>query len=110
MSGMTKHHAKFATVECVREQGCQVNVFHLRRYWVIDDKGRPAIDYFPACVKDIDKALPTGGMTFVRVILPNGKELIGSAECADTDHYNRQRGVRIALNRALVHGDWLNDA
>src|SRR5687768_7934047 len=100
--------ARFATVECVRAQGCRVNVFHLRRYWVIEN-GRPKIDYFPSCVMNIDDALPTGGLTFVKVTTPDGKELVGSAECSNLDHYNRQRGVRIALNRALSNKDWLSN-
>lgn len=99
---MSHHHAKFATVQELRDKGNKVSVFHLRRYWQINKKGLPEIEYFPACVRDVKAALPTGGLTAVRVITLEGDELVGWADCSETEHYCRQRGVKIALNRALT--------
>ena len=90
----------------VRNEGYKVSIFHLRRYWIIVN-GTPVIEYFPACVFPIENALPTGGQTFVRLTAPNGKEFIGSAECCNKDHYNRKRGVQIALNRAIKNKNWM---
>lgn len=101
------------TVESVREQGCKVRVFHRRRYLVSNkplgtilspsDLDKIKTVLLPACcVDDVNKALPTGGCTSVEVTMPNGDRHVAHAQCFDSDHYNRKRGVRIALNRAML--------
>lgn len=47
------------------------------------------------CVNNI------GGATTVDVELPNGEVASGVALCNYEDYFNRKRGLRIALGRAL---------
>lgn len=44
---------------------------------------------------------PRGGLTQCRVTLPDGTEIVGTAECSDRDNFSKKIGRDIALGRAL---------
>ena len=95
--------AKFHSVESVRAAGNQVKVFHRRLYWTINKKGVPEKVLLPSCcVDDLSKALPRGGCTTVVVTTPTGETFTGWSECCENDPYDKKRGVRIALHRAML--------
>lgn len=46
---------------------------------------------------------PRGGMTFCTVILPDGTEVHGTAECSHKDNFSKKIGRDISLGRALAN-------
>ena len=84
------------TVKSLREKGYRVKVHHIRRC-----KRAPGYELvsFPEQAKNI--ILPTGGITDVTVVPPNGGGVNGIAHCSMKDNYNKKRGVMIALGRAM---------
>jgi hypothetical protein len=71
------------TVKQLRQSGYKVRVLHTRKY------------------KEMEQLLAKGGTTTIEITTPDGKNVIGVANCADTDSYNKRLGVRIAVGRAL---------
>jgi hypothetical protein len=93
---------KFQTVQGVRNMGHKVNVFHLRRY-ERDVMGGKVVELLPACcVPEGKMPLSKGGLTAVKITFEDGSDVTGFAECSNSEAYNRKRGVRIALNRAVA--------
>lgn len=45
---------------------------------------------------------PKGGYTFVRVVLPSGRVLIGESLCSREDPFSRKSGRELAFDRALL--------
>lgn len=77
------------TVHKLRKAGFKVQVRHFRCY---DD--------------DINTPLSKGGSTEVLITYPPQEgigtcSVVGIAECSPKDNFDRKRGVRIALGRAL---------
>lgn len=99
------------TVEQLRKAGYKVRVTHSRTY-VTDE-----FFYQQYCLSKyrlfeklsslrpdeyIIGPLEYGGETFVEVTSPDGKiNSQGIATCSIKDHFNRRRGLHIALSRAL---------
>lgn len=96
------------TVSELRRGGCKVWVTHKRYY----DKDRPKLLNksdanhliycdLSLCIKNNKLLLAKGGLTEVRIDLPNGDTLTGKAQCSLKDAYNKKLGLQIALGRAL---------
>lgn len=90
-----------SSVKELRLSGYKVRVGHLRRF------------YYPALKEPISGKMafeitcsppipfPRGGITVVRITTPEGMIAETKAICAETDQYNKKRGVKIALGRAF---------
>lgn len=79
------------TVHELRKQGYKVRVQHNRCEGYAEVTGKPAL-------------LSKGGTTVVTVETPGEFPLdraVGTAACHPNENFNRKRGVRIALGRAL---------
>lgn len=82
------------TVHELRKRGYKVRVRHNRCF------------SWRHCVAGGAVPIPMskGGSTEVLVTYPDGNaSVVGVAECNPKDDFNRKRGVRIALGRALKH-------
>ena len=85
------------TVHELRKRGFKVRVRH-HRCFKYGEKG------VSGCIQAIP--LSKGGSTEVFITLPpkegvGSASIVGVAECNPKDDFNRKRGVRIALGRAL---------
>lgn len=95
------------TVKSLRDKGYKVFVQHLRRY--------KAVEYFDGIPKVLDafaskrelpakaKMLATGGVTVVEVFTPQGDSCSGVAQCHNNDAFEKKKGCKLALERALRH-------
>lgn len=79
------------TVRSLRQKGYRVRVFHTRPYKkVIDEETPPGL--FEEC----------GGSTEVQIFNSSGDWVTtGTARCSFKENYDKKKGVRIALGRAL---------
>ena len=71
------------TVKSLRQKGYRVRVFHTRRYV---EGNRPH---------------ERGGSTEVQIFQDESFVADGLARCSDKENYDRKKGVKIALGRAL---------
>lgn len=83
-------------VAILRSKGYRVRVFHHRRY----ESSRGEVFYSGIKVPGTELCAK-GGLTVVKVTLPDGSSATGFAKCCIKDAYNKKCGVRAALGRAL---------
>lgn len=76
------------TVKSLRQKGYKVRVFHTRRY-IADENGQ------------FREPHPTGGSTEVQIYQEDKIVTQGDSRCSDKENYDRKKGTRIALGRAL---------
>lgn len=94
-------------INIIKKLGFKVRRSHYRRLRGVKGEFR---DF---CIKELNlgpQISPTGGRTVVRLIPPNGNAVSGEAICCDTDCYNRNDGINIALGRAIEKLDPENKA
>lgn len=75
------------TVKSLRQKGYRVRVFHTRR-WIVDPEYG-------------DRVHERGGHTEVEIYQDETFVTSGTARCSNKENYDRKKGVRIALGRAL---------
>lgn len=104
------------TVASLRRDGYKVRVTHKRDYFTVETYGEVQEGQTPECLivfyrltrKEAEGRFTTkdlssfGGATLVEITCPDGRQLVGKANCNDKDQFNRKLAVRIALGRALM--------
>lgn len=83
------------SIDELRELGCWVYIHHNRvrkNKWVNTSPTTKVLK---------ELVWPKGGSTSVDIVLPNGEEYVGIANCLSTDSYNKKLGVAYALDRAI---------
>lgn len=97
-------------VASLRRDGYKVRVTHKRDYKsvIVSEDFPNGLECFyrltrkEASNRFTSKDLSSfGGATLVEVTCPDGRELVGTANCNDKDQFNRKLAIRIALGRAL---------
>jgi hypothetical protein len=112
------------SVQSLRAAGYKVRVCHKRHFSIFAEKDdvKVKIDVTPAMsFRELDDGLPTlnalcmpysikpisfsveprGGLTLIEITTPDGTDLKGEALCSKRDNYDKKKGVKIALGRAL---------
>jgi len=95
------HFNKHDSVKSLRQKGFKVRVLHQRKpkdfnfeLKNIDTDNKRA--YFESEIRADEK----GGKTRVEIRLPDGQEIAGEAVCHPEDHYNKKKGVTVAIENA----------
>ena len=82
----------------LRKNGYKVRVT-IYRYYPHDNEVRPVWEMRKnGLIKHIS---PFGGKNIIQLKSPDGREVVGIAECSKEEQYNRKIGNSIALGRAL---------
>lgn len=86
------------TVRSLRRANWTVNVTHLRRF-----KGQKNLLVQKWQTSDPNMIEPKGGQTEAFIIAPDGRSKArGIALCSNDDSYCKQRGISLALERAIA--------
>lgn len=85
--------------EELNKQGYKIRRTHYRRLRGVNGLFK---DYAIRELKIGRQIEPRGGKTVVKLTSPKGNRAEGEAICCESDCYNRNEGVRIALVRAAL--------
>lgn len=88
--------SKNQTVEQLRKSGYKIRITHSRNLFNYSFIGYPKA--YNAKANDI---CPRGGITYIQLTTPEGKDITSVSKCNLSDNYNKKIGVAIALGRAL---------
>jgi hypothetical protein len=95
-------------VEELRKNGFKVKVCHRRLYvtneldyrvLLLSRFERDELTYDTKI--DLIGPLELGGESSVLITTPDGTNIEGMSVCSDQEHFNRRKGLQIALGRAL---------
>ena len=103
----TNVNKELISVANLRRMGLKVGVSHLRDYTIsVPVKNGDLKRTKARLIKDKKfetklEVCPRGGLTTVTITGLNGATVTGVAECSKQDNFNRRRGIKIAIHRAI---------